>query len=81
MSRETRSNATHAIAFGVDLLPSIGAFVQVWEKSEEDEPYDEGEGQTNIIVRENHVSEERVIQLAKQYGIDVDPLDVCKIFD
>ncbi len=82
MSRETRSNETHAIAFGVDVPLGNRTFVKVWALKDFDQPCNEGpQGFNNILEDEWDVSEERVVALAKKYNIPLEPIEVWKLFD
>ena len=90
---EVRGRGKYTMAFGVAHLPNISAFVQVWDHEDFDQPYDEGEDEdgnkhTNIVAYEGRgtlngypLSVERVVQLARQYDIPVDPHEVWKTFD
>ena len=74
-----------AIAFGVDKALEPGehhTFVQVWDTSEEEDPCNEGDGGfNNILVSEWDVAEERVVALAQQHGIPLEPTSVWEAFD
>ena len=85
MSRLEIDNDHKVIAFGVDNMLEPGTphtFVQVWDSTELDEPCDEGEGGfCNILVSEWDVSEERVIQLAREHALSVDLHEIYRVFD
>ena len=84
MSRvEVRGNGRYSMAFGVDLLPSIGAFVQVWDHSQYDMPDPDNlvEEHDRTTTGGYNLTEEFVIKLARQYDIPVDPQKVWEVFD
>jgi hypothetical protein len=85
MRRVERVFGTKALAFGVDVNLEPGkthTFVTVWDTSEFDEPCDEGEGGfNNILVSEWDVPEERVIALARQFGIPLHKVEVYETFE
>jgi len=85
MSRVEVSGERRAMAFGVDARMEPGSshtFVQVWDTAEEESPCNEGEGGfNNILVSEQDVSEERVVELARQYEIPLNPTQVWATFD
>lgn len=85
MSRSEVSNGQMSITFGVDDAMEPGTshtFVQVWDSTEFDQPCDEGKGGfCNILVSEQDVDEGRVIQLAKEHSLPLDPVEVYRVFD
>jgi hypothetical protein len=85
MSRVQVDGDGKSMAFGVDSMLEPGAthtFVQVWDTSEEPDPCNEGEGGfNNILVAEQDVQEERVVALARQHNIPLEPTKVWETFD
>lgn len=84
-TRVEQSAGTRVIAFGVDTMLKPGethTFVQVWDTSEERQPCNEGpEGFNNMLVSEWDISEERVVEPARQYGIPVKNIEIWEAFD
>jgi len=80
---EVKGNGRYSMAFGVDLFPSIGAFVQVWDHTKYDMP--DGDNLVEEHDRSTtggfNLTEEFVIQLARRYDIDLDPREVWEVFD
>ncbi|MFH1405557.1 MAG: hypothetical protein ABIH21_05750 [Patescibacteria group bacterium] len=90
MSRVEKQGEQFAIAFGVDHLPDIGAFVMVWDHTIFEQPFDEGEeGGTNIVLHLNnttlegdrHLDEREVLKAARKYGIEVTEAEVYAALD
>ena len=83
MSRSEAHGESYSIAFGVDRMPNIGAFVQVWDNTEYDMP--DGD---NLVESHDGFSSPTVavdavfiLNLAKKYGIELDPVDVYSALD
>lgn len=84
MSRvEVRGTGNYSMAFGVDHLPTIGAFVQVWDHTEWDTvgPENVVENHDRITTGGYNLSVEFVVALGRKYYINVDPSEVYKAFD
>ena len=85
MSRVEKAAGNRSMAFGVDFAKQPGtphSFVQVWDNSEEESPCNEGEdGFNNILIDEWDIQEERVVELAQQHSIPIDPTEVWETFD
>lgn len=85
MSRVVKSSGNISLAFGVDfgLEPGTArSFVQIWNNAEEKQPCNEGEeGFNNILVNEWDISQERVLELARQYQIPLTEQEVFKVLD
>ncbi len=85
MSRVEKFGEDKAMAFGVDFGFQPGtpcSFVQVWDTTEDEKPCNEGdEGFNNVLVNEWDVPEERVVALAREHNIPLDPCNVWEAFD
>jgi len=71
MSRFEAHGPAHSLAYGVDHMPFIGTFLQVWGNTEYDMP--DGD---NIVVDKHQVSVAHIIDAAQRYDI---PLDLEKL--
>jgi hypothetical protein len=78
MSRYEKHGSQYSIAYGVDWMPTIGVFVQVWDTTKYDMPDPD-----NIVAEYDGirtptvlVDTEFIVQLAKEHGIELDPVDV-----
>jgi len=67
MSRFEAHGPNHSLAYGVDHMPLIGTFLQVWDNTKYDMP--DGD---NIKEDHNRVSPEAIIAMAKAYDIPLD---------
>lgn len=88
MSRETVRGEKYSMAYGVDHLPSIGAFVQVWLRNTEGLVEWDMPDAINLVENHNcgttggkNLTEEFVIEMARRYDIPLDPYRVYEVFD
>ena len=67
MSRHTANNSRYQICYGIDRAPAIGAFVQVFDNTDPDEPLVDLDGLGGVAV-----TSDMVIKLACDYVIPID---------
>lgn len=76
MSRFEARGIKYSMAYGVDHMPLIGTFVQVWDHSKYDMP--DGD---NIVLDLHRVNKNVVIHLAWEYNIPLDDAEVSRNLD
>ena len=83
MSRVTVRGERYSMAYGVDHMPTIGAFVQVWDHSDYSDPDCENilEEHDRLTTGGLNITEEFILELARKYSIPVDAMDIYRVFD
>lgn len=78
MSRHEAHGDNYSIAYGVDRMPTIGVFVQVWDNTKGSMPDGDNivEDYDGFSTPKVYVDTEFIVRLAKKYGIELDPVDV-----
>lgn len=71
MSRFEAQGIKYSMAYGIDHMPLIGTFVQVWDHSKYRMP-----DETNILVDLNRVNVNVVLQIAWEYNIPLNEVEV-----
>jgi len=72
VSRFEAHGPGHSLAYGVDRMPLIGTFLQVWDNTEYDMP--DGDNIKEDLIK---VSPEVILVMAKAYDI---PLDLNAVY-